>query len=308
MINKDKQVRVNPRSTGVVSSETYEKHSMELSLKSESEELARCREKKIQTDHIKTVEFISYDELENRLVTRKIVAQELFHTVWNPTCLLGRLKGNQLSNPEIVRARIVEVGAWLRKYHESSSSGLQSGSDGRWLEAAFHEKIKIIRRNQLMPEAKLAKIERMFGAELSKIKQPGYLSDNGAFPCRVHGDFLIYNILIDCEQNLHVLDFGDTRISGNLEDVSRFYSGLWAISRTNRTRHKILGDLPRRFLEAYGVSPDISDNPYFRCNLAYNFLTHLTGQHYMRGLLSWNSNREMSQITRAGLKWVYQQI
>ncbi|MFP3978296.1 phosphotransferase [Marinobacter sp. KMM 10035] len=304
----DKQIRVNPRSTGVVSSETYEKHSTEISLKSESEELARCRDKNIQTENVKTVEIISFSESENLLVTRKIVAQELFHTVWNPTYLLGRMKGNRLSNPEIVRARIVEVGTWLRKYHESSLGGVQSGSDGRWLEEAFHEKIRIIRQGRLMPEAKLAQIERVFGAELSKLNKPSYLEDNGAFRCRVHGDFLIYNILIDCNQNLHVLDFGDTRISGNLEDVSRFYSGLWAISKTNRARHKLLGDLPRRFLEAYGVAPKILDNPYFRCNLAYNFLTHLTGQHYMKELLSWNSNREMSQITRAGLKWVYQQI
>jgi len=37
-------------------------------------------------------------------------------------------------------------------------------------------------------------------------------------------------------------------------------------------------------------------------------LVHLEAQHRRRKTFSWNTNREMNQITRAGMKWIYQQI
>jgi len=308
MSTQNVKVRVNPRSTGTFSAEIYEKHTSQISLKPEALELARCRDLGIHTEHVNVVELMGFDETTNRLTTRKVEAQELFLKVWNSTYLLGRLKGNQLSDPKIIRARIIEVGSWLKKYHLSSIEETPKGADGSWLEADFHQKIKDIRQNRLIPESKLARIEKKFGAEISSLRKPDYLSANGAFPCRLHGDFTIYNILMDRQQNLHILDFGDTRISGNLEDLVRFYSGLWAIAQTNNSRRKLLGDLPGRFLKAYGVPPEITETPYFRCNLAFNFLTHLAAQNYMKDLLSWNSNREMSQITKVGLEWVYQQI
>lgn len=302
------KVCVNPRSTGISSSETYEKYTSEMSLKPEALELARCRKLNIQTQHVKAVELINFDESTNRLTTQKVEGQELFHTIWNPTYFLGRLKGHQLTEPNVIRARITEAGSWLRKYHESSASCLPDRPDVGWMEAEFRRKIDDIRKGRLIPEAKLAKIEKKFGAELGKLSQPSYLAANSAFACRIHGDFVIYNILIDNKKNLHVLDFGETCISGNLDDVARFYSSLWAIAETNPARRKFLRDLPMRFLNAYGVPPEITETPYFRCSLVYNFLTHLSGQFYMRHLLSWNSNREMSQITRAGMNWVYRQI
>ncbi|NWN90431.1 phosphotransferase [Marinobacter adhaerens] len=300
--------RVNPRSTGIVSSTTYEKHTLQQSLMLEAQELERCQQLGIHTGHIFPVRLIDFNEQENQLTTERVSGNELFLTIWNATYTIGRLRGHTLSGMDIIIDRITELGRWLRKYHNSSADSLPKDSDGSWMEAEFHRKIDDIRKSRLIPQAKLVKIEHKFGSELSKLRQPGYLSANRAFPCRVHGDFLIYNILIDNQHNLHILDFGDTRISGNLEDVSRFYSSIWAIAQTNRTRRKLFGDLPQRFLRAYGVSPEVINTPYFRCNLVYNFLTHLEGQHYMRDFLSWNSNREMTQITQAGMKWVYQQI
>ncbi|WP_144776643.1 phosphotransferase [Marinobacter maritimus] len=308
MSTQNVKVRVNPRSTGTFSTETYKKHSSQISLKPEALELARCRDLDIRTKHVKVVELIDFDETTNCLTTRKLKAQELFLTVWNSTYLLGRLKGHQLSDPDTLRARITEVGSWLKMYHLSSIEETPEDAGGDWLEADFHQKIKDIRHNRLIPESKLVKIEKKFGAEIDSLRKPDYLSVNGAFPCRLHGDFTIYNILMDRQQNLHVLDFGDTRVSGNLEDLARFYSGLWAIAQTNSSRQKLLGDLPERFLKAYGISPEITETSYFRCNLAFNFLTHLAAQNYMKNLLSWNSNREMNQITKAGLEWIYQQI
>ncbi|SOB75157.1 Phosphotransferase enzyme family protein [Marinobacter sp. LV10R510-11A] len=308
MSQHNAKVCVNPRSTGISSEQTYIKHTLKLSLKPEAQELARCRNLDIQTEHVKAVELISFNESTNRLTTRKVDGQELFHAVWNPTYLLGRLKGHRLPYPDTVRARITELGSWLRKYHESSASSLLTSPDGDWMEAEFRGKIEYIRKNRLISEYNLAKIERQFGTEFRNLSKPEYLAANNSFACRVHGDFIIYNVLIDKQRDLHILDFGDTRVSGNLDDVARFYSGLWAIVATNATRRRLFGDLPQRFLNAYGVSHEIIETPYFRCNLVYNFLTHLSGQLYMRDLLSWNSNREMNQITRVGIKWVYQQI
>jgi aminoglycoside phosphotransferase len=302
------KIRVNPRSIGIVSAATYEKHTQERSLKPEAKELARCRNLNIQTAHVKAVELINFDETANRLTTKKVIGQELFHTIWNPTYLLGRLRGHKLQNQEVLFDHIAETGSWLRKYHESSVKLVPAHSNGSWMEAAFHRKVTDIRKEKLIPEDKLIKIEKKFGDELSNLRKADYLSDHGAFPCHIHGDFLLYNILVDPRQNLHVLDFGDTRVSSNLEDVSRFYSGLWAIAQTNSTRRRLFSALPNRFLQAYGVSTQITEDSYFRANLVYNFLTHLEGQFYMRKMLSWNSNREMSQITNAGMNWVYQQI
>lgn len=302
------KVRINPRSTGNVSKDTYEKHTLELSLKPEAMELARCRDMGIQTPYVQAAELLRFDESENRLTTKKIHGTELFHTVWNPTYLLGRLKGNRLNNMDAVVKSTIEVGVWLRKYHTSSIALIHKSADGSWMQSDFERNIRQIRENTLLSEKTLGKVAYTFGKELEKLSQNSYLQENGSFACQVHGDFVLYNMLIDPQNKIHVLDFGDTRVSGNLEDVARFYSSIWAIAQTNKTRQQLFGTLPNQFLAAYGLPQNIVDNPYFRVNLVYNFLTHLKGQFYMRDLLSWNSNREMSQITNAGMKWVYQQI
>lgn len=300
-------LKINPRSTGISSSTTYEKHTDERSLKAEADELLRCQQLGLHTVHVSPVELIGFDEASNRLTTRKIQAKELFHTIWNSTYLLGRLKGHKLDDPDTVIKRITELGSWLHKYHQSSKA-THSRESGSWLEGAFHRKIKDIRAEKLLPEHKIQKIEQRFSPELEKLHQPAYLAEFDAFPCQVHGDFVIYNVMIDASRNLHVLDFGDTRVSGNLEDVARMYSSLWAIAQTNRFRRRLLNNVPERFLRAYGCSPTVIHTSYFQCNLAYNFLTHLEGQHYMRDMLSWTSYREMSQITRAGIHWIEQQL
>jgi Ser/Thr protein kinase RdoA (MazF antagonist) len=300
--------RVNPRSTGVSTSTTYEKHTKQKSLRYEAEELARCHQLKIQTEHVFTVQLLDFNEQDNRLITEKVLGEELFHTIWNPTSLLGKLKGISFSDQDTVISRVIETGSWLRKYHESSAGSVPDDANGSRLEVQFRKKVDDIRKNQLIPVSKLNQIENKFSSELSKTYRKDYLAKNNAFPCRIHGDFLIYNMMIDRNKNLHVLDFGDTCISGNIEDVARFYSALFAIAKTNSIRNKLLGHLPSSFLQAYGLPVKIVETPYFQCNLAYNYLTHLAGQFFMRDMLSWQSNREMSQITRAGLKWVYKQL
>jgi len=302
------ELRSNASSTGAPSSNTYTKHTSERSLKPEAMELIRCRHLNIQTTHVKAIELVSFNEAENRLTTKKVIAQDLFHTLWNPTHLRGRLQGHRLQSPDILVRCITEIGTWLRKYHDSSAGLAPEGASGSWLVTEFEQKIREIRASNLIPESKLKRIEQKYIAELQKLTNPDYLPLNNAFPCQIHGNFVLYSVLVDSQQNMHILDFRKTRISSNLEDVARFYSSLWAITQTNRTRRNLLGELPARFLKAYGLPPLISESPYFRINLAYNFMAHLLAQHSSRKRLTWSSNREMSQITNAGMKWVYQQI
>ncbi len=303
------QLRVNPRSTGIVSPTTYEKQSQQQSLLPEAEELRRCEELDLRTEHISPVKFLEYNEKENKLVTERVVGNELFHTIWNPTYLLGRLKGHRLRDKAILLSRILELGTWLRQYHESSKRKPNEDKlDLTWLEFAFHQKVNDLREDKLISERKLSRIESVFGSEIVKMKNQVRMEETGIFSCLLHGDFTIYNILVDSENNFRILDFGDTRVSTNLEDVARFYSSLWAISKTNKTRKRLLNGIPERFLASYGLSPRIVETPYFRCNLAFNYMTHLSGQNYMKHLLSWNSNLEMSQISRAGMRWIYQQL
>ena len=89
------RLRSNASSTRILSSNTYTKHTLERSLKPEAMELIRCRHLNVQTTHVKAIELVSFNEAENRLITKKVIGQELFHAVWNPTNLLGRLQGHQ---------------------------------------------------------------------------------------------------------------------------------------------------------------------------------------------------------------------
>jgi hypothetical protein len=286
----------------------YTKHVVKHSLKPEAMELTRCRFMNIETTHVKAIELISFNEAENRLSTKKVIGQELFHTLWNPTNLLGRLQGHRLQNPDTLVNRITEIGTWLRKYHNSSVGQTPERADGSWLATEFEQKILEIRASHLIPEPRLKKIEQKYSTELQRLTTPDYLSFNNAFPCQIHGDFVLYNVLVDSQQNMHTLGFSKTRVSSNLEDVARFYSTLWAIAQTSRTRHNLFHELPARFLKAYGLPSLIAGSAYFQANLVYNFLAHLEAQQRGRKTFSWNTNREMSQITRAGMKWVYQQI
>lgn len=308
MTDENQEVtRVNPRSTGIIGIDTYVKHTTEQSLEPEAKELGRCQQLGLATEHVQPVKLLNYDKANNRLTTRKVNGAELFHTLWNSSYLLGRLKGNRMPTPNYVMERIEELGSWLRLYHESSRVEKNS-ADGSWLIAAFDQKVKDARDYHLLPEPTIKKIEARFGPELQRLADPDYFSDSELFQCKLHGDFVIYNIMIDDNQDLHVMDFGDTRESINLEDVARFYSSLWAISETNSYRKRLLKEAIERFLHAYGYGSGILDTEYFKCNLAYNFLTHLSGQHHMKHLLSWTSYREINQITRAGLRWINSEL
>jgi len=302
---------VNPRSTGEITSEVYRKHSKELTLENEADELSRCADLKIRTDHVLTTELVDYDKERNILTTKRIHGDELFLTLWNPTSLLGKMRGKKLSDSAQLCSRLVELGAWLARYHHTSSHQV-CNADGAvaWLQSSLCSKVKQISDNNLLPVSKLKKIEQYCFNEINNLKDSSYLVNNKIEFCRIHGDFIVYNMLIDKQHNCHIIDFGDTRVAANIDDVARFYSNLWAISNTNRHRKSLFLSAANGFLASYGLPENIVETPYFKAMMAYNFLIHLCGEHRMRRLklISFTSGLELRQITKAGLKWIDNEI
>jgi len=306
--NYKTEKKINPRSSGEINAEIYIKHSNEISLESEAKELERCSVESLHTKHIFTAKLVSYDKVKNILTTKRINGNELYLTLWNPTSLLGKLRGKKLNNANLISSRFEELGSWLSLYHRSSSYPDENEQAALWLKNSLNSKISGIRENKLLSSKKINKIEHFLLNEIDNLNDLDYLVKNKINICRVHGDFIIYNMLIDNMSNIHIIDFGDTRVACNIDDVARFYSNLWAIAHTNNWRKSMFLDAANDFLSAYGLEKEIVDTPYFKTMIAYNFLIHLYGQYCMRNLLSFVSNMELSQVTRAGLKWIDQNL
>ncbi len=296
--------KLNPRSIGIVTSKLYNKRSEEISLEYEADELARCAKLSLKTAHVLPVELYSYEKSSNTLSTKIINGDQLYHTLWNPTSLLGKLRGKKLKDIETLTSRIIELGHWLNLYHESTNYPENADSAIAWLQSSISSKAQGIRVNHLMKESKINSIEKKLMSEVENLKDPDYINENHVRFCQIHGDFIIYNMLIDANSNIHILDFGDTRRATNIDDVARFYSNLWAISQTNNWRKNTFSSICDKFLISYGLESSILEKPYFKTMMAYNFLIHLYGQFCMRHLLSFVSNMELSQVTKSGIKWV----
>lgn len=298
----------NLRSRGELGLNVYIKHSESISLAKEAKEIKRCSNLSLHTKHIFTPKFISFDKDSNLLSIKRIHGDELFLTIWNPTSLPGKLRGRKFDDLNILSSRIIELGNWLSKYHQST--GLSEGSTeaATWLQDSFIAKLKMTRDNNLLSYSKVNKIENQFLGEIDNLKETNYLIKNNITICQNHGDFIIYNILIDKKNNLYVIDFADTKIASNLDDIARFYSNLWAIAQTNHWRKSIFEQIANDFLCAYGVTTEIIELPYFQTLMAYNFITYLNGRFFMKDRHSFISKLETGQVAKAGLKWIDQII
>jgi len=296
--------KTNPRSTGEISEQLYSKQSDEVALEGEARELERCKQESLHTEHIFTAELVSFEKEQNILSTKRIQGNELFLTLWNPTSLLGKIRGKKLQDVETIASRMEELGCWLSLYHRSSLSDEINTKSVEWLHESALSKIKGICDNNLLPNKKINKIEQRLLSGIEQLSKPEYCAENNIKHCRIHGDFIIYNMLIDAKKDIHIIDFGDTRLASNIDDVARFYSNLWAIAHTNHWRKSLFMKIANNFLAAYGLDSKIVDTPYFKTMMTYNFLIHLYGQFCMRDLLSFISMMELNQVTKAGLKWI----
>lgn len=293
----------NPRSQGERDQHHYRKTADDVDLSAEASELKRCRDLALHTDHVRPVDFVDFDPDSNTLTTELIHGRQLFHTLWNPTYWLGRLRGHRDPDWSETADRFEELGQWLRLYHDSTAvDTCIRPVHIEWLEGTLHKKIAGVRRERALPEPIVNRFESYYLGQLTGIKADHIRH------CRVHGDLIVYNLMLDNDNNLRVLDFGDTRVSAGLEDVARFYSGIWAIAQTNRTRKRRLLPLLERFLSGYGLDSNELNSPLFKLNLAYNFITFQYALQSMRPLVSLNSWLELRQISRAGIRWIVQDM
>lgn len=289
----------NPRSQGERDQHYYRKTTDNLDLSAEASELRRCRDLGLETEHVKPVKFVDFDPDTNTLTTELIQGQQLFHTLWNPTYWLGRLRGIKEPDWSEMADRLEELGRWLRLYHDSTAEDLGNRPlHLEWLEADFREKIKGVREERSLPDSLVNSIESHYVNQLTEVA-----TDHVVF-CQVHGDLIVYNLMVDNNNNLHVLDFGDTRVGAPIEDVARLYSSIWAMAQTNRARKKQLMPLLERLLSGYGLDRKVLSSPLFKINLAYNFLNHQYSLKSMRSMVSLNSWLELRQISRAGVRWI----
>lgn len=308
MTQQEPVTTVNPRSSGEITTETYRKTSDELGLAAEAGELRRCSTLALEPEYVRVPELVSFEKDNNALTTKLIEGRSVFDSIWNPTSLLGKLRGKRKAEAEVVCKNIVGTGQWLSNYHQTSVHSTGDTEAAKWLTDSFLSKTKSIRDNKLMSAQKISKIEKRFLGEVQNLTSADYRDQNNISICQIHGDFIVYNMLVDDSNNIHVIDFGDTRVAANIDDVARFYSNLIAIAHTNGSRRKLMSDTGNKFLTAYGFDQNIVESPYFETIIAYNYLIHLNGQFAMKHLSSFYLNYELGQITKAGLKWIDKRI
>ncbi len=308
--NQNSSVKDNPRSTTEIRDDLFIKTSDELNLQGEAQELERCNKLSIRTPHVTPPEFITYDSESNQLTTRVIPhSQSLFNIIWNGTSFIGRLRGKRL-DINLHKARMEEIGQWLRLYHDSTACPEHSQEVADNLLKMFKSKIDAIRHHKLLKERFLSRLEEHFFSEIEKLTDSQYQKDNHVRFCTVHGDFIAYNMMADPEWNIHVLDFGDTRIGTSFEDVARFYELLWAMAQTNRLRKNIFPKAIDVFLEAYGLPSDIGTAPFFLTVRALNGIIHCIAEHYQRQFVSYSylTKWELQRITRASLRRISKEV
>jgi len=298
------ELKDNPRSSGVVADGYYEKTTSLFSLLDEANEIKRCHTMGIITEHIKVVDLISYDEIENTLRTAMVKGVDLFLFLWNSTSILRILKGYDAKRLQITKSRIIESAIWLRNYHNSSRMISNPTEELNWLIRMFDSKLDYIRVNKLLKDDLVNSIRKSFLAPVENLKDDFIQDDFGHYFCRTHGDFVVYNIIFDEIDNFFILDFGDTKINSNFEDVVRFYSILLAISETNIIRKKFLKGVCDRFLEEYGLNKNVLKHPLFKCFMAYNYLVQLVGHHSTRKRQSFLTYYETKSISDFGVIWL----
>ncbi len=306
--SKNNSVVKHFRSDGKVAGQTYCKHSDSLSLEAEAMELKRCSKLSLNTKSILTTEFIAYDKANNNLTIKLINGDGAYARLRQSTSLLSCVGTKRTNDKFALDANIVGLGHWLRIYHESPIQSDLPAESAYEIHRSFSAKTKGIRDKNLMSGGKVKKIEQRFLTELENIKSEKYRENNQLNVCQIHGDFIIHNMMIDEGSRLHVLDFGDTRIGCNIDDIVRFYSNLWAISQVGWISKKRVGQLALDFLQSYRLTVEVIETPYFESMMAYNFLIHLYSHYFIKDSLSFMSNLELTRITNAGLKWIDQRI
>lgn len=275
------QEQVNPRSTtgSLVFSDDPDgmvyhfKKTRAVSLvETEARELLRVREHMRPVIGVRAVELREYLEDERMLVTEQVAGGEsLFNYLWNGSRRWGRRGAGSLSAQEVGAL----LGRWLRAYHDSMPT-----TTGRvQCHLASVAKGALDRLGRLEREAcgfLGAEVVRSLRVYLGRMVdgppdwEPWHVA-------RVHGDFVLNNMLIGRDQDVRILDFADSREGLPLEDVARLWHQLWTMSQTSRCRARLLVPCMDALMDEYGAPPDLASSPLFthlRCwNAICNLLT-----------------------------------
>ena len=303
-------VERNARSTTEKSSQEFVKISEELSLLNEAKELERCRELNINTAHVKALDIINYDKENNQLTTKTIPGgQSLFNKLWNETSIVSCLSFKGIDS-DMVLSRMQEIGEWLRLYHNSTEYPDYSQHVSLNLLETFKNKVAYIRTHRLVNERLISVFEKRMFPEIEKLVDHQYQEENYIRFCRVHGDFVAYNMVVDQNWNVFIADFADTHIGASTEDIGRFCELLYAMAQTNRVRNKIFTNAVDVFLEAYGIPLNIQRSPLLKTIRALNVILHLISEYHIRpyvmSLLF--TKMELRRISIASLRWLSREL
>jgi hypothetical protein len=303
-------MRYNPRSTSKINDELFVKTSSELSLANEAHELIRCKELSIAASNVSPLELIEFNAQHNQLTTKLVPnGISLYNSLMNGTSLFRFMRKERLDSG-LVLARMEEIGRWLKLYHDTTTNTVHCCEALENSKRLYSEKIGTVRQFGILKEEFLQRIKDRFVPQIEKAADSSYQQDNFIRFCRLQGDFAVGNMLVDPNWHIYVSDFADSRIGASLEDVVRFYEQLWAMSRTNRHRGRLLSRALQAFLHGYGAPLGIEETPFFKALIAYNGLisciTEFTTAPYIKYQIM--TRFELKRLKNATLRWISAEI
>lgn len=301
---------INPRSTTISTGDQFIKTSNELNLQTEAEELKRLKEFDAGTPHIHVPEFLWFDTETNQLSTRLISSSQSFYNmIWNNSSIKGMIRGKKL-NKEILFLRIEELGQWLKSYHNSTKSIENTNNPSEQLVTLFNSKIETVRKQKNFEDGYLNKIKAYYLPAFEKLSDSHYLENHNISICRIHGDFNVSNMLVDDDLNIHILDFADTRIGFNIEDIGRFYELLWTMEKASIIHRKTLFMARNIFLKSYGFSEKMLTTPVFSAIFALNTMisciTEYTTKEFIRK--QFITQLEYKLLTRLSINKIVKEV
>ncbi len=309
-VSKTESIHQNPRSTIKITGNHFIKTSDELNLKNEARELERLKSLNIDSQHIYVPEFLNYNSQSNELTTRFIPScQSFYNMMWNNSSLIGFIRGKRL-NKEKLFQRIEELGQWLKAYHNSTNNSSMHDKSFEHLLSMFNSKINAIKKHKILNKNYLKKIKEFYFPLINKLADIKYLEQNNITICRIHGDFIVLNMLVDDAFNIHIIDFADTRIGFCIEDIGRFYSLLKTMEKASILNRKTFNTASNIFLESYGFKKRAAIAPVFSAiqalNALINCLTEFATKKYIKG--QYLTRLELKLLTKVSLKRVSKEI
>lgn len=202
------------------------------------------------------------------------------------------------------------IGKWLKTYHESSFFPDKAPIATDALLTLFNNKIEAISKNNLLKNTFLLKLKELYFPEIEKLADPKYNERHQIRICQIHGDFIAYNMLVNNNMDIHILDFADTRIGAAIEDIGRFYELLWAIEKSSLLHKKTFSKARKVFLHSYGIEESILSTKLFSAIRALNGLIHCISEFSQKKHMSGQllTRMELKFITRVSLNRMTKEV